>query len=424
MTDGILLQEMKADYHLSRYDVIMVDEAHERSLNIDFILGLLKRVLRERPTFKVIVSSATINAEIFSEYFDECPVVKIDAITYPVEVIHDPPEVEGDYDQMQQKIEDIVDATARKGEPGDILIFLPGEKAIKDCAARVQALPGSRDFEILPLYSRLAAEEQERVFADFPGKRKVIIATNIAETSVTIDGVRTVIDPGVGQAQLLQPADLHLVADRSADLQGLVQPAQGPRRPHGAGGLLPPLQPGGLRAAGAVHPRGDPAHRPLGGRAAHGGARHHGLRELRVPRRARPRGHPQRDPDAQAPRRASTTDRQPHEGRRDDVPLPPAAQARAHDRGGDPAATRRSWTRPSPPPPFFRPTTPSCCPSARRWRRAGRTTRSATPTATSSPTSRSCRATSAAATARASATAPTSTSRPWRRSPTSRSSSS
>ena len=199
MTDGILLQEIKADYHLSRYSVIMVDEAHERSLNIDFILGLLKRILKERPQFKVIISSATINAEIFSEYFDECPIVKIDAKAYPVSTIYDPPRSESDYEAMQDKITDIVDRTVREKRDGDFLIFMPGVKAIKDCIQNLGELKSSKRLELLPLYARLSSDEQEKVFQSYPGKSKVIVATNIAETSVTIDGITTVIDPGLAK---------------------------------------------------------------------------------------------------------------------------------------------------------------------------------------------------------------------------------
>ncbi|MBA7626784.1 ATP-dependent RNA helicase HrpA [subsurface metagenome] len=205
MTDGILLQEIKMDYALSRYGVLMVDEAHERSLNIDFILGLLKKVLEERPKFKVIVSSATINAEIFSEYFDECPVVKIDSAAYPVKIIYDPPSPENSFEEMLKKTADIVERLHRNGKDGDVLIFLPGEGAIKSCMEALQALPVSRTLKILPLYSRLSTGEQERIFLDYPGKSKIIVATNIAETSVTIDGIICVIDSGLAKMNFYNP---------------------------------------------------------------------------------------------------------------------------------------------------------------------------------------------------------------------------
>jgi RNA helicase HrpA len=205
MTDGILLQEIKGDPLLTRYSVMMVDEAHERSLNIDFILGLLKRVLRGRPDFKVIVSSATINAEVFSEYFDECPTVKIDAQAYPVEVIYEPPAQENDANAVLGKIIEIVTRTHERKVEGDILVFLPGEGMIKDTTAALYALPFRKQMEILPLYARLSSEEQERIFLDYPGRRKVIVSTNIAETSVTIDGVTVVIDPGLAKINFYNP---------------------------------------------------------------------------------------------------------------------------------------------------------------------------------------------------------------------------
>jgi len=174
MTDGILLQEMKLDPSLSRYGVIMVDEAHERSLNIDFILGLLKRVLDSRPEFKVIVSSATINAEVFSEYFGECPIVKIETSMFPVTLVYDPPTADGaleDFrvaaDAMQAKIEQIVARIVSEKREGDILIFLPGEKAIKDCMKRLAFGQVGGKLHIIPLYSRLGKDEQERVFERF-----------------------------------------------------------------------------------------------------------------------------------------------------------------------------------------------------------------------------------------------------------------
>lgn len=212
MTDGILLQEMKLDPWLSKYSVIMVDEAHERSLNIDFVLGLLKRVLAERKDFRVIVSSATMNAEAFSAYFDGCPIVTIDTITYPVTIVYDTPSIpastisEAATDALLTKICNTVDRILSNNEPGGILIFLPGEKIIKDCLWKLDHSPFSRKIHTLPLYGRLAKEEQEKVFDPAPfGKKKVIISTNIAETSVTISDITTVIDAGLAKLNFYNP---------------------------------------------------------------------------------------------------------------------------------------------------------------------------------------------------------------------------
>jgi RNA helicase HrpA len=217
MTDGILLQEMKLDPYLSKYDLLLVDEAHERSLNIDFILGLLKRVLEARRDFKVIVSSATINAQVFSEYFGECPVVKIDAQTFPVTLIYDPPAVSpeasgpGRGGQLAEeallvKITGIVERFISEKRKGDILIFLSGEKQIKDCMNRLVTGEAGKYLHILPLYGRLGKDEQERVFDPAPrGKTKVVISTNIAETSVTIDGITAVIDGGFSKLNYYNP---------------------------------------------------------------------------------------------------------------------------------------------------------------------------------------------------------------------------
>jgi ATP-dependent helicase HrpA len=205
MTDGILLQELKGDRLLSRYSVLMVDEAHERSLNIDFILGMLKSILEARPEFRVIVSSATINVEVFSEYFDGCPIVGIDAPMFPVELRYAPPEIEGDNESLQLRIRDIVVQIMQKKEAGDVLIFLPGELAIKDCVQMLADLDKEEELTLLPLYARLSHDDQGRVFLDFPGKRKVIVSTNIAETSITIDGVVHVIDSGLGKVNFYSP---------------------------------------------------------------------------------------------------------------------------------------------------------------------------------------------------------------------------
>ena len=212
MTDGILLQELKLDPWLSKYSVIMVDEAHERSLNIDFILGLLKRILQERHDFKVIISSATINTDMFSMYFNECPVIKIDAMTYPVTLIFDPPAITASTETLAaetallDKIAVIVGRILSEGRPGAILVFLPGERAIKNCIERLSHEPWFRKLYPLPLYGRLSKEEQERVFKSPPfGKKKIVIATNIAETSITINDIAVVIDSGLSKLNFYNP---------------------------------------------------------------------------------------------------------------------------------------------------------------------------------------------------------------------------
>ncbi len=212
MTDGILLQEMKLDPWLSKYSVLMIDEAHERSLNIDFVLGLVKRVLKERKDFRVIVSSATMNTQVFSQYFDNAPIVSIDTVTYPVAMIYDPvpggvtTSTDSGCDQLLTKIYNTVDRVLDNEEDGGILIFLPGEKIIKDCVDKLYYSAIGRRLHIVPLYGRLPKEAQERVFDDPPeGKRKVVISTNIAETSVTIRDITTVIDCGLCKLNFYNP---------------------------------------------------------------------------------------------------------------------------------------------------------------------------------------------------------------------------
>lgn len=226
MTDGILLQEIKNDQYVRDYSVIMVDEAHERSLNIDFVLGLLKRALELRSDLRVVVSSATINAEIFSVYFDSCPVVRIDTEMFPVQVIYDNPtsgavaqqldQVRGRssqreareiaYDARIDRVVSIIDRVEEEQYPGDVLIFLPGEQMIKDCMTRLLSLPYRARLHVQPLYGRLSKEEQDEVFPPAPeGTRKIVIATNIAETSITIDGITVVVDSGLAKTNYYNP---------------------------------------------------------------------------------------------------------------------------------------------------------------------------------------------------------------------------
>ncbi len=200
MTDGILLQELKADNLLLKYSAIIVDEAHERSLNIDFILGLLKNIIRQRPDFKLIISSATINPTIFSEYFDGCPIIHIDAKIYPIKTLYTPPEIPDNYEKLLDKITEIVEQRVKNHVQGDVLIFLPGERMIKDCMQNLYQYAFSNDLLIIPLYGRLPKDDQEKVFIETPkNKTKVVIATNIAETSITIDNITTVIDSGLAK---------------------------------------------------------------------------------------------------------------------------------------------------------------------------------------------------------------------------------
>ncbi|MGN1163521.1 MAG: helicase-related protein [Candidatus Ornithospirochaeta sp.] len=200
MTDGILLQEVKADPLLSRYSVIMVDEAHERSLNIDFILGLLKEIKRERSDLKIIISSATINTSSFSRFFDGAPIISIDSHPFPVSVNYMPLVLDREHeDEYYREIHKIIKSVHEREDGGDCLVFLPGEAEIKAC---IQSLYGSEILnpallDIYPLYGRLSKEEQERAFSPTtPGHTKVVVSTNIAETSLTIDGIRCVIDSG------------------------------------------------------------------------------------------------------------------------------------------------------------------------------------------------------------------------------------
>ena len=200
MTDGIILQEVKADPLLSRYSVIMVDEAHERSLNIDFILGLLKEIIPQRPELRVIISSATINTKTFSSFFDGAPIISISGRPFPVEVKYVPKRLDRDHEEdFYEEIAFLVKDAHEREDGGDVLVFLPGEAEIKMCIETLYTSDkiNAKEYEIYPLYGRLSKEEQDRVFIPTTlGKTKVVVSTNVAETSLTIDGIRTVIDSG------------------------------------------------------------------------------------------------------------------------------------------------------------------------------------------------------------------------------------
>jgi ATP-dependent helicase HrpA len=213
MTDGILLAELQHDRLLSAYDTIIIDEAHERSLNVDFLLGYLKQLLPRRPDLKVVITSATIDPERFSRHFRDAggrpaPILEVTGRTFPVEVRYRPL-VEEAYDDdegepvVRDQTEAIVDAVqelVREG-PGDILVFLPGEREIRDTADVLSRLdPSDRPggFDVVPLYARLSSAEQHKVF-EAHGRRRVVLATNVAETSLTVPGIRYVVDAGLAR---------------------------------------------------------------------------------------------------------------------------------------------------------------------------------------------------------------------------------
>lgn len=223
MTDGILLAEMQRDRRLLAYDTLILDEAHERSLNIDFLLGYLRELLPRRPDLKVIVTSATIEPERFAKHFADrhgvpAPIVEVSGRTYPVEIRYRPLEVEvtdgvdaDDPDDPDREIvrtevrdptEAIVDAVREleAEPPGDVLVFLSGEREIRDTTEALRdAMRGDRfQTEVLPLYARLPTADQQKVFAPHTNRR-VVLATNVAETSLTVPGVRYVVDPGTAR---------------------------------------------------------------------------------------------------------------------------------------------------------------------------------------------------------------------------------
>ncbi len=223
MTDGILLAEIASDRWLSRYDTLIIDEAHERSLNIDFLLGYLKQLLRRRPDLKLVVTSATIDTERFSRHFDDAPVVSVEGRTWPVEVRYRPldevrpaPAVEAkgggrgrgddagsDPVSINDAIVAAVDEITRGDPRGDVLVFLPGEREIRDAHQALERRK-YRETEVLPLYARLSAKDQDRVFNPGP-KRRLVLTTNVAETSLTVPRIRYVVDPGHARVKRYSP---------------------------------------------------------------------------------------------------------------------------------------------------------------------------------------------------------------------------
>ncbi|KQV15562.1 ATP-dependent RNA helicase HrpA [Kitasatospora sp. Root187] len=203
MTDGILLAEIQTDRELRQYDTLIIDEAHERSLNIDFILGYVKQLLPRRPDLKVVITSATIDPERFANHFGDAPIIEVSGRTYPVEVRYRPILEEGEEDTDLDRDRDQVQAICEAAQelqaegPGDILVFLSGEREIRDTADALNKL-NLKFTEVLPLYARLSSAEQHRVFQR-SNSRRIVLATNVAETSLTVPGIKYVIDPGTAR---------------------------------------------------------------------------------------------------------------------------------------------------------------------------------------------------------------------------------
>ncbi len=231
MTDGILLAEMQSDRWLSAYDTLIIDEAHERSLNIDFLLGYLRQLLPKRPDLKVIVTSATIDTARFARHFHDAPVLEVEGRSYPVEVRYRPPDAVREDDADAEDLREprstadaviaALEEITREDASGDVLVFLPGEREIRDLHHAL----GKRRFrhtEVLPLYARLSPRDQDRVFNPGPGRR-IVLATNVAETSLTVPRIRYVIDPGLARVKRYSPRmkldRLHIeaIAQASAD---------------------------------------------------------------------------------------------------------------------------------------------------------------------------------------------------------------
>lgn len=200
MTDGILLAETQGDRAMRQYDTIIIDEAHERSLNIDFLLGYLKRLVERRNDLRVVISSATLDAGRFSEFFGNCPVIEVEGRTFPVEDVFLPSE---DSESLREHVVRGVQYVTDLDPDGDVLVFLPGEREIRECADLIEG-QGFHNTEAVPVFARLSLADQERVF--YPsGKRRVFLATNVAETSLTIPGIVSVVDSGMARVSRFSP---------------------------------------------------------------------------------------------------------------------------------------------------------------------------------------------------------------------------
>jgi ATP-dependent helicase HrpA len=283
MTDGILLAETQGDPLLAAYDTLIVDEAHERSLNIDFLLGYLKQLLARRPDLKVVVTSATLDADRFARHFGHgdkpAPVIEVSGRMYPIEIRYRPLATAEESADDEEELEDAIVDTADelwRGGPGDILVFLPGEREIRETADLLRRALARRPYanavEILPLYARLSVPEQQRVFAPSSGRR-IVLATNVAETSLTVPGIRYVIDSGVARVKRYSLRNKTTLLQIEQISQAAANQRAGALRTRRGRNLRASLQRRRLRRAPALYRSRDSAQLACRGDPADGGAR-------------------------------------------------------------------------------------------------------------------------------------------------------
>ena len=274
MTDGLLLAELASDPLLRRYDTIIVDEAHERTLNVDLSMGVLKRLLPRRPDLKVIVTSATLDVERISRFFADAPILTVSGRSHPIEVRYrKTPDDAQDPDLPAAVLEAYQEIATEPGPVGggDILVFLPGEREIRDVGELLQRELRSA-VEVLELYSRLSWDQQSKIFQR-GSRQRVVLATNVAETSITVPGIRSVIDSGLARISRYSPRSRPATAAHRAHLAGQRRSAQGPLRPLGTGFVPAAVRRRGFRRTQPLHRAGDTAHESGRAAAAPGGGR-------------------------------------------------------------------------------------------------------------------------------------------------------